>query len=606
VNEIRRVLKLAAWRLLVIDIFHTLAITLTAAMAALIVALLAERIFGLVISFPGDWEKLAAIAVGAGVLASITWSLIRRARGITVARELDERADLRESLSTAMCVEKSQDAWAKVVVENARERAMKVDVRRAIPYAAPRLWPVPFALVLSMVVLWFSVPRWDVLGMFKKAQAKQDEQNQITEVKAEIKQNDQKLEEMLKQAKIDLKADEATQEASDAKTPQTPEEIRRAAVKKLTSQVDKLAEMRQGDKAKQMDAIKQAMKQLKQPGPGPLEQLSKAMQKGDFAKAKEELDEANKQMASANMSPEDKAKAQEQMKKLAEQLDKLSKDKQELQKQLQQAGMDKDAAAKASKSPDELKKALDEMKNMSEAEKKELMKNALAQMAACKQCEGLGEKMSQMAQNSGKAGMNEKAQEAMEAMEGQLSEMEQMGKDCEAAEAALDEAKGQLAKMAGKCQGNCPGGNCDGEGELAMSEKQSPWRAGESQGKFGNGQGGPGQSGGGAHHDNTDAPVGKVDKMKANNKDGGGPIIGSRLVYGDQVRGESQAEYTEAVEASSKAATEAIENMQVQKELQGTVKHYFGRLEAKAKAQQAAPAEKKDEPKKEEPKKDGK
>src|ERR1043165_4950597 len=272
-------------------------------MAALIVALLAGRIFGLVISFPGDWEKLAAIAVGAGVLASITWSLIRRARGITVARELDERADLRESLSTAMCVEK------------ARERAMKVDVRRAIPYAAPRLWPVPFALVLSMVVLWFSVPRWDVLGMFKKAQAKQDEQNQITEVKAEIKQNDQKLEEMLKQAKIDLKADEATQEASDAKTPQTPEEIRRAAVKKLTSQVDKLAEMRQGDKAKQMDAIKQAMKQLKQPGPGPLEQLSKAMQKGDFAKAKEELDEANKQMASANMSPEDKAKAQEQMKK---------------------------------------------------------------------------------------------------------------------------------------------------------------------------------------------------------------------------------------------------------------------------------------------------
>lgn len=605
-NEIRRVLKLAAWRLLVIDIFHTLAITTSAAIAALILTLLAERIFGLVISFPGDWSRLAAIALGAGLLGSITWSIIRRARGITVARELDERADLRESLSTAMCVAKSEDAWARVVVETARDRATKVDVRRAIPYAAPRTWPVPIALVLSMVVLWFSVPRWDVLGYFKQAKAKQDEQTQITAVKAEIKQNDQKLEEMLKQAKIDLKADEATQETSESKNPLSPDEIRRAAVKKLTSQVDKLSEMRQGDKTKQLDALKQAMKQLKQPGPGPLDQLSKALQKGDFTKAKEELEEASKQMASANLSPEDKAKAQEQMKKLAEQLDKLAKDKQDLQKQLQQAGMDKDAAAKASKSPEELKKALEEMKNMSEAEKQELMKNALAQMGACKQCEGMGEKMSQMAKNSGKAGMNQEAQEAMEAMEGQLSEMEQMSKDCEAAEAALDEAKSQLAKMAGQCKG---GGNCngDGEGELMASEKQSPWRAGESQGKFGNGQGGPGQSGGGAHHDNTDAPVNIAEKMKAQSKNGGGPIIGSRLVAGDQVRGESQAEYSAAVEASSKAATEAIENMQVQKELQNTVKHYFGRLEAKAKAQQAGGgAEKKDEPKKEEPKKDGK
>ena len=131
-----------------------------------------------------------------------------------------------------------------------------------------------------------------------------------------------------------------------------------------------------------------------------------------------------------------------------------------------------------------------------------------------------------------------------------------------------------------------------------MSEKQSPWRAGESQGKFGNGQGGPGQSGGGAHHDNTDAPVGKVDKMKANNKNGNGPIIGSRLVYGDQVRGESQAEYSAAVEAAAKAATEAIDTMQVPKELQGSVKHYFGTLETKTKAQPAATPS--------DPKKDGK
>ncbi len=587
-NEIRRVLKLAAWRLLVIDLFHTFAVMLSAAMAALILTLLAQRIFGLVIDFPGDWGRIALVALAGAVVGSIAWSMIRRARGITVARELDERADLRESLSTAMCVASSQDAWAQAVVETARDRATRVDVRRAIPYAAPRLWPVPLALVLALVVLWFSVPHWDVLGAFKKRTAKIDEEKKVTEVKAEVKKDQQKLDELLKQAKVEVKNDEATNEAADQKAPQTPDEIRRAAVKKLTNQVDKLGEMRQGDKAKQLEAIKQAMKQLKQPGPGPMDQLAKAMQKGDFAKAQEQLDDLAKQMGQNSMSPEDKAKMQEQMKKMAAQLDKLAKDKQNLEKQLQQAGMNKEQASKAASNPEELKKALDEMKNMSDGQKQELMKNALAQMEANKQCEGMGEKMGEMAKNMSKEGMSQEGQQAMEAMAGQLSEMEQLDGEMGALEAAMDEAKRQLAKMGGQCEGgNCPGGDCDGEGELANGgQKQSPWKAGESANKPGNGMGGPGQAWSGRAHDDTDAAV-KIDKVKSPTKQGGGPIIGSRLVQGDQVRGESVAEFAEAVAAGTKAATEALGGTTVSREYEGTVKHYFGTLDSKAKAKQA-------------------
>jgi len=585
VNEIRRVLKIAAWRLLVIDIFHTFAVMLSAAVAALILTLLAHRIFGFVIEFPGDWLRLGALALGAAVLGSIVWSLVRRAKGITVARELDERADLRESLSTAMCYASSQDAWARVVVENARDKATRVDVRRAIPYVAPRLWPVPLAMALSFVVLFFAVPQWDVLGAFKAHAAKQDEQNRITEVKAEVKQIDQKIQELLKQAKVDLKDDEATTEANEQNAPQTPDEIRRAAVKKLTNQVDKLGELKAGDKSKQLDALKQAMKQLKQPGPGPLEQLSKAMQKGDFAKAQEQLDELAKQMAENTMTPEDKAKAEQQMKQLAAQLEKLSKDKQNLEKQLQQSGMNKEQAQKAASNPDELKKALEEMKNMSEGEKKEMMKNALAQMEACKQCEGMGDKMGEMAKNMGKEGMNQEGQEAMEALAGQLSEMEQMDQDMEALDAAMSEASKQLAKMGGQCEGSC-NGDGEGEGELAgMSQKQSPWKAGESE-KQGNGMGSAGQAWGTRPKSDVDAPV-NIEKVKSPTKKGDGPIIGSRLVYGDQVRGESVAEFSQVIEASAKAASESIEGTHVTRELQGTIKHYFGRLEAKAKAQQA-------------------
>jgi hypothetical protein len=71
----------------------------------------------------------------------------------------------------------------------------------------------------------------------------------------------------------------------------------------------------------------------------------------------------------------------------------------------------------------------------------------------------------------------------------------------------------------------------------------------------------------------------------AQSKQGNGPIIGSKLVYGDQVKGESQAEFQAAVESSAKAATEAVEGMQVRRELQESVKHYFGRLEKRAKGQ---------------------
>src|SRR5215471_14412815 len=157
-NEIKRVLKIAAWRLFVLDLFRTLAITASAAVLCLIGLLLAERIFGLKVEWPGQWVRAFGAAAAAAATAAVLWSAVRRARGVAVARELDERANLRESLSTALCVARSQDPWAKVVVETARQRAVGVKVNQAIPYVAPKLWPLPFAMALSMLILWFSIP----------------------------------------------------------------------------------------------------------------------------------------------------------------------------------------------------------------------------------------------------------------------------------------------------------------------------------------------------------------------------------------------------------------------------------------------------------------
>jgi hypothetical protein len=583
-NEIRRVLSIASWRLLLVDFFRTLAIAAAAAVGALILTRLAERTFGLPISWPRGWIALAAIALGTATLAALAWSLIRRARGLRLARELDERANLKESLSTALCVASSDDPWCRMVLQTARERALAVDVRKAIPITAPRLWPAPFAMTLALVAVWFSFPQLDVMGLFQTRQAALAQQNELRQVTAEVQSNEQRLKELMQQARVEIKDDDSARAAADNKPePRDADEIRRAAVKKLTSMSEKLAEMKSGEKSKQMEALKNQMKQLKQPGPGPLDGMTKSLQMGDFKRAQEDLAELSKQMASDSMSKEDKAKAAEQLQKLAEQLEKLAQDRQQLERQLEQAGLSKEQAGQAARDPEALRQALEQMKNLSEEQKRELVKQALAQNAACKQCNGMASSMGKMAKGSSQSGMNQEGMEGLEGLSGQLSDLEMAEQDLKNLDAALSECRGQLAKMASQCSG----GSCEGDGrgvKMAASENQSPWRAGETAGKFGQGSGGPGQSGGGTSPQGADAPV-TTEKAMAQSKVGNGPIIGSKYVYGEQVRGESTAEFQQAVESGRKAASEALETMQVRRELHDSVKHYFGRLEARAKGQ---------------------
>ncbi|MBZ0171930.1 MAG: hypothetical protein K8E66_06085, partial [Phycisphaerales bacterium] len=117
---------------------------------------------------------------------------------------------------------------------------------------------------------------------------------------------------------------------------------------------------------------------------------------------------------------------------------------------------------------------------------------------------------------------------------------------------------------------------------------------------LGNGFGmGIGKGDGGSLYDPDLAPADdyilKNEKTDVQNL--GGPIIGSTLVYGAQVKGEAVAQFGEAVGASSAVAAEACESMQVPREYHGPVMHYFGRLEALAKQGDAGPAAgHKDEP----------
>jgi hypothetical protein len=228
-----------------------------------------------------------------------------------------------------------------------------------------------------------------------------------------------------------------------------------------------------------------------------------------------------------------------------------------------------------------LKKALEQAQNMSAEQKQQLMKQMEGLAKSSQQCQSMGESMQKMAQGMSESGMSQEMSEAMSQMGESLSQAEQMDAEMSQLEAAMSECQSQMGEM-GEGSGQCQGGDQWAWGDTGE------WSEGETD-KPGQGSGGPGQGMG--QSPEAQAAAYQLDPTKAPVKRTAGPIIGSRLVQGEQVRGESAAEFAQAAEAGAKAATEAINSDAVPREMHDAVKHYFGRLERRAKQSGAgAPA----------------
>ncbi len=588
---VHNAVRAASIRLFIIRFFARAATLITVAIIALFVATLLDRLLGVAI----NWRLSLYVASGAAIVIALAWSLLTRQREMAAARVLDERAGLRESLSTALCVEKEKDSWAKAVVLSAEEKARSLNVARAIPIEAPSRWYVPVFAALGVAILWMSLPRYDLMGLFAKRNEQHDHAQEIIQVKAEVKAKEDKLAEMLAKAGIDMKK-EGDDDALTGKPASevNPEEIRRAAVKKLTDVNDKLSQLQASEHQQQLQSLQDQLKQLKQPGPGPLQEMSRNLAKGDFGKAQENLAELQKKLQDSSLSPQDKEQLKKQLDNMSKQLQDQAAKQEQLKNQLQQAGMDKKTAEQLAKqaasNPEALKKALEQLKNMPPEQQKKLIESSMAMAKSMSQCDKMGQSMNQMAQAMSKEGMGKEGQQAMQQMSQQMSEMEQLSQDSKSLQAAMSEAQKQLKEMGGQCDkdgecdgcksgGKCKGGDC-------KNAKNGMWAQGDSE-REGKGSGGPGHGDG--RSPEQQAADYRTEKRKANSQTQGGPIIGTRLVYGEQVRGESAAEFASAVETAKGSAAEALEAMRVPREYQDAVKKYFGTLEKKADDAKAKP-----------------
>lgn len=576
-SDIHRVLRAAAWRLGLATFLDALVKLTTAALLALLLLRVTQQVFAFEVAWwtVGTW---APVGVLAGALA---WTVVMRPRQAAVARRVDEGADLRDTLSTALAVAGDQNPWSRNVVESASAAAKRVDVGRALPMRAPRHWSMPLFVGAAVVLIWVVFPSFDLLGRRAQAEQKKEDERALKVAKAEASDATKKLEELVAKVAPEVKADQgATAKVEEAK-PATPEEIRRSAMKQITSMADQLEQMRGGEKGMQHDAMKQMMRQLKPPGPGPLSEVSQAMAKGDFKEAQQALQALQQKMAAGQMSESDKRAMQKQLEKMAQQLAQMAKNKAALEKKLADAGLDPKLAG----NPEQLAQALAQSQSMSQQQKDALSEMAKAQEAASQACQSMSQSMQQMAAGQKPEGMNAQGQQGMQQLADQLSQMEMMQAEAQSLDAALAEAKYQLDKLgqAGQCSN--PGmGECQ-TGLAAGDPRNGQWQAGDSNNRS-NGSGGAGQGNGGGPGEQ--AAEENWTKRRVKTTLGAGPTIGTTYIQGEQVRGESKAEFVGVVQEASQQATEAMESNTIPREYHESVKAFFGRLSKKVQAQPGA------------------
>jgi len=576
-DEVRRVLAMAGRRLFLVRLLAALTVTLSAALGAVLLLRVADKL--VILGLP--WLWVFAAAIGSAVALALVWCAVRPLGNLAVARVVDESAGLRQTLSTALCVERSDDPWSRAVVESAGETARRVVVRDAVPIAGPRGWPTPAVVGLALAVVWFVMPQFDLRGALAAEREREQNEKEVAEAKADELQAEQKIRELLAKANLgEGLGDALGDREAEVEKPKTAEEVRRAAIRKLTSLTERLSAEQTGEKGQKLDALQEMLRQLRTPGRGPMTEMSRELAKGNFDKARQMLEEMAEKMGDGSMSPEEREQLKAQLENLAKQMQQLAEQKTALEQALRQAGMSGEQAKQAATNPEALRQALENMQNLSPEQKQQLQQMAEAVSKACESCSGMGEAMSKMAQGMGQGGMSQEGMAGMESLAGALSEMEMLAQEMGGVNAAMQEAMAQLNKL-GQSLGECEWGQCSGTGMAGMTGQ---WRPGASMGQ-GGGSGGPGQGNGDGPEEA--AADFMVNRVKAKVHTTAGPIIGSRLVEGDSVKGEALAEFATAVEVSSQEAAEALQTMQVPREYHGAVKHYFGTLEERVRAERA-------------------
>jgi len=551
VREIHSAIRRAALRLALMRLLRASVICLTLAAVALGAALLGERLLGLSV----DWRASLGTALAVAVLAALIWTIVRRPDAMTVARLLDERAGTRDALSTALAVSNQPDGWSERARVWARDAATKIRSAQAVPIRAPRLWPAPLVATALLGAMWLFMPQVDLFGVRAEAKQEAAKAEELRAVQVELAKQEEELKTLFEA----IDAPELTEQLTETATPKTAEEAKREAIKRLTTLKDRLEALRQGEKGLAAKSLEESMKRLRRPGEGPLDEMAKKLQAGDFEGARQEMEKLADKLNSGELTEEQREQLRKQMEDLAKQLAELEKMNQALKDQLAKLGLDPALAD----DPEALQQALEQMQGLSQEQIRQMMQQAQSAQQSQEMIDALSQSLQTAAQNM-QGSMNRA--DALRMCSNCLGGMEAMQNELSAMQAAQGQLDQQLQAL-----GQNP--------QLSGAQAFKQWAANSAGGRLGGIK--PGVGTAWNQVDPVESPVTRQKEM-SKSKQTGGPIIATRLVQGSQVRGESRAQFAEVVEAAEESAAEAIENQRIPRERREAVKRYFGTLQEKA------------------------
>lgn len=315
-----------------------------------------------------DAEDYLWVSILLGGAAGFVFGWTRPVSALDAAQIADERAGLKERLSTAVELSRagSRSEIAEAQLADAAKHADSLRASTVLP------WRVPFevrylAAAIALLAAVMIVPQLDV---FKSAQDKADE--------AAMKLQGEQIQAVAKKLQKDLKkggdkndeilhrvAQNMQQLGKDQKLGRVSKKQAMLQLNDLQKQLKEAQEKSgagSGQKGldKSVAQMKQAAQRQAQQGNGDasksLQQMAQNLEKRDLEGAKKQLEEMAQKMRDGKMSPEDAKKlsdtlqemaksmsgtnldqASQQMKDAAQQLQKAAQAAQQLQKQMEQA-----------------------------------------------------------------------------------------------------------------------------------------------------------------------------------------------------------------------------------------------------------------------------
>ncbi len=352
------------------------------------------------------WGVAGALA-GAALVAALLAAVLRAPGRLAAALLLDERFGLRERVTTALTLDPAQAGLpaGQALLGDVHQKVGGLDVAERFPVRLARhaaLVPAA-ALLLAAVGVFYDPPKSHALPTEDQlGKAAPPNKAEIDKAMRDLekKVQEKKPAEKLAGDKADLLDDELKKILN--KPRDTQDEVR-DRIKDMTKLEEKIRE-RQEALAEKAQAIKDQLKQMNQMAGmdqknGPAKDLQKAVEKGDYKKAQEEVERLAKKMQNNELTEPEKEQLREQLKQLKEKLAQAANPDQQEEKlkELHREGkIDKD----------QLQQALDKIKknkDLMSQEDKDRLKEMAEALQQCEQCmkEGDGDKASEALKKAG-------------------------------------------------------------------------------------------------------------------------------------------------------------------------------------------------------------